>query len=121
MHVVQTGNYRFCTFPLLIGGIKNSAPVLRANIWPLAVTLRRVVQAEKMLQQRFDCKYRWVIAYPHNFSMAGIPITDIFIRRIRRMTAAVAGRRLNHAGNLIQIKLHAPETAGGQDDLLVMM
>ena len=116
-------NDRFCVFglqllakmfgnySLLIGLVKNSRAILRADIWPLSIELRRVVQTKKMARKRFVAHFFWVKFDQHGLGMPGCVGANHFVCRIWNIATGIAHRGTLDPWYLVKIELYAPKTS----------
>ena len=100
---------------LLGGGIKDGAPVLRANIRPLPVAGGGVVVVPKDGEQLIVGDLLRIVSDPHRFRMAGLIGANVAVGRVFGVPAGVAHFREEHAFGLAQCLFDSPETAGSED------
>src|SRR5712664_1411387 len=89
---------------------ENRSAVLRAEVRPLAVQLRRVMSLPENVEQLFITHFCRIERYLHHFRMSGFVRANIFVGWIRRLSAAVPYCRINHTRHALKRSLYAPET-----------
>ena len=91
-------------------------PVLRADIGALPVAAGRVVRAPEDLEQPGVADLRRIELDQHRLGMTGPMATDVLVARVPRCwPPGVADGGGDHAGDLTEPVLHAPEAALGED------
>src|SRR5438132_11702569 len=88
---------------------ENCRAVLRAEVWSLAVHLRRVVRVPEDVEQMFVTYFRGIKRYLHDFRMPGFICADIFVRRIGRLAATVSHCGIKHSWHALKCRFDAPE------------
>src|SRR5207253_4535558 len=83
--------------------------VLRAEVWSLAVHLRRLVRVPEDVEQMFVTYFRGIKRYLHDFRMSRFIRADILVGRIGRLAATVPHCGINHSWHALKSRLHAPE------------
>src|SRR6266446_1108443 len=96
---------------LLRGMKKNRRAILRAEVRPLAVHLRRVVRLPENVEQLLVTHFRRIECYLHHFRMPRFIRANVFVGWIRRLPAAVTDRCINHSWHALKRRLHAPEAS----------
>src|SRR5258708_229140 len=89
---------------------ENRGAVLCPEVRSLAVYLRWVVSQPESLQQLFVSQFRGIKSYLHDFRMPGFTGTNIFVSRIRHLSAAVAYCRVDHSRHALKRSFNPPET-----------
>src|SRR5437016_3506982 len=90
---------------------ENRGAVLCPEVRSLAVCLRWVVSLPESLQQLFVSHFRGIKSYLHDFRMASFTGTNIFVSRIRHLSAAVAYCGVDHSRHALKCCFNAPETS----------
>src|SRR5205823_13550135 len=88
--------------------VKNLRAVLRADIWPLAVELGRIVRDRKINPQ--DVSVRDLLGienYLHRLGVAGAAASDFLVIGAALLSTRVAGQRLLDALGVLEDTLHA--------------
>src|SRR4030095_1915774 len=85
--------------------------VRRADVVPLAVEGGRVVHAEEPAEELLVAELCGIEDRPDRLGVAGIAVLDVVVGRILRRAAGVADAGLEHAGDLPDELLHAPEAS----------
>src|SRR5580692_1188175 len=88
---------------------ENCRPVLRAKVRPLPVHLRRVVHLPEHFQQLFVAHLGRIKGYLHNFGVPRLIRTNILVRGIQRLAAAVTHSRLDYPRHLLKCSFNSPE------------
>src|SRR5258708_34599437 len=89
---------------------ENRCAVLCAEVRSLAVYLRWVVNLPKSFQQLFVSHFRGIKSYLHDFRMPCFIRTNVFVRRIRHLSPAVAYGGGNHFRQGLKRCLNTPKT-----------
>src|SRR6266849_5203105 len=90
---------------------KYRSAILRAEVRPLPVQLRRVVSLPESIEQLFVTHFCRIERYLDHFRVSGSIGANIFVGRIRGFPAAVANRSVDHSRNSLERRLHAPEAS----------
>src|SRR6266481_3626813 len=85
--------------------------VLRTEVRALAVYLRGVVHLPEGVEQLFVAYLRRIEGDLHDFSVAGFVGADVFVRRVYRVTAAVAYRSVDHPGDAAKLRFDPPKAS----------
>src|SRR5438876_9015807 len=88
---------------------ENCRAVLRAEVWPLAVNLGRVMRLPERIEQLFVTHFRRVERNLHHFCVPSFIRANIFVARIRLLSAAVACRSIDHSRYALKRRLYSPE------------
>ena len=100
---------------LLLGGVKEDRrAVLAADVKPLAVSRRRVVDPPEAGEQIPIAHHRGVEPDLHRLGVAAVMTAHLPVGGIGRVTARVADRRLKDAIDLTERRLDPPEAARGE-------
>src|SRR5258708_35759604 len=97
---------------------ENRCAVLCAEVRSLAVYLRWVVNLPKSFQQLFVSHFRGIKSYLHDFRMPCFIRTNVFVRRIRHLSPAVAYGGVDHSRHGLKRSFNAPETTCPQSRYL---
>src|SRR6266568_6658450 len=90
---------------------ENRCAVLCPEVRSLAVHLRWVVSLPESFQQLFVSHFRGIKSDLHDFRVPGFIGTNIFVSRIRDLSAAVAYCGVDHSRNALKRCFNAPETS----------
>src|SRR6266851_8712743 len=90
---------------------ENRRAVLCAEVRPLAVQLRRVMSLPEDVEQLFVTHFCRIERHLHHFRMPRFVRANIFVGRIRGLSAAVPCCRIYHSRHALKRSLHAPEAA----------
>src|SRR4051794_3353586 len=96
---------------LLVVGVVDGRPVLRADVVALTHALRRVVALPEELEHLLVAGLLGVEDDEDGLGVAGAPRADLLIARVGRRAARVADRGGPHARRLPEDALGAPEAA----------
>ena len=91
---------------------ENGRAILRPDIRPLAIHLRRVVILEEDLQQVFVGNLGRIVRDLDCLGMTGRVRADIMVGRVRSMSAGIADPGLQNAGSGAEGLFYAPKTSG---------
>ena len=70
--------------------------------------------AEKYLQQLLIGNLLRIETDTHRFGMSGIALAHLFVMRGCRSAARIAGHHVRHALDVLEHRIHAPETTAGK-------
>src|SRR5687768_7418464 len=93
---------------------EDDAAVLRALIGSLPVDLRRVVHRPEDLEELIEGDDLGIERHLDDFGVTGRVTADLPVRGVLDDPAAVAGDGVDHAGDLAEQVLDAPEAAGAE-------
>src|SRR5882757_9853483 len=93
---------------------ENRGAVLLAEVRPLAVDLRWIVQVPENVDQRLVLHFFRIEFDLYHFGVAGLVGANIFVSWIFGVAVAVAHQRVHDAWNLAELDFDSPETAGGK-------
>ena len=96
---------------LLVGVGEDHRAILIADVRPLAVELRRVVDLEVLLHQVLVVHLGGIEGDLANLDVAGGPAAHLLVGRVVDMAALVSDGGLDHAGKLLERRLDLPEAA----------
>ena len=99
-------------------GPVDAGAVLGTAVVALPVHRRGVDSAEERLQEQAQLDHLGVIRHAHAFRGPGLAGADVFIGRVGYCAVGIADLRLHDAGQLLQVRLGAPEASAGQIYLL---
>src|SRR6266478_1314541 len=88
---------------------ENRRAVLRAEVRPLAIHLRGVMHLPKHIQPLFVTHFSRIKSHVYHFRVPGFVRAYVFVRRIRRLPAAVAHGGINYTGHALKRRFHAPD------------
>ena len=88
--------------------------VLRADVGPLAVHLRWIVDLPESIKQLIVADFLWIEGDLHDFGVAGCVRADIFLRGIQSVAAAVAHRNIHDARQSPECRFDSPKAAGAK-------
>src|SRR5438445_13363110 len=91
--------------------IKDHRAILRAEIRPLPIHGRRIVNVPKQLQELFVRHLRGIVLDLDHFGVAALVGADLAISRMLEPAAHVAGGRANNPIELAERSLDAPEAS----------
>jgi hypothetical protein len=94
--------------------VKNHASVLRTNIVSLPVERGGIVRLPENGEQFIESNLFWVVKYLDHFSMAGLFITNLFVRGINNMSSTVTGSNFQNTLQLLEDRFCTPETTRSQ-------
>src|SRR3989338_1577937 len=98
--------------------IKNGRAVLRADVRPLPVERRRVVDGPKQFKQLIISDLSRIILHLNHFGMASPGRAHIFISRPLEPSSGVSDRRRDNTFHLTKLRFHFPKTARAKNSLL---
>src|SRR6202042_3617448 len=90
---------------------ENRRAVLRTEIGPLAVLLRRIVHLPESVQQLLVCDFGRVEGYLNDFGMAGFVRANVLVGWTCRAAAAISHGRVDHSRYPSECRLNPPKTA----------
>jgi hypothetical protein len=93
---------------------EDDGAVLRAHIRTLPVQRRRIVHAEKHLEQIVIADLLRIEGDLHDLCMSGRSGTHLLIRGVRARAARIAGDDALHAAQLAEERIDAPEASGAK-------
>src|SRR5882672_2045164 len=100
--------------PLLGAADKDRGVIVGARVTRLPVRLERVDVVPKGPEQRLVPDLGGIVDDLHRLEVAGVALHDRDVGGVLRPAAHEAGRRRDHAGQIIVGVLHRPETAAGE-------
>ena len=115
VRLVQFANLGGGDLPLLVAGCKDRGAILRANIVPLAIELRRIVGVEEDVEQLFLANLPRIVSDANRLRVTRVAVANRFVVRGLRGAADVAARHVEHAAQLLKRRLRTPEAAAGED------
>src|SRR6266700_8425721 len=89
---------------------ENRRAVLRADVRPLPVHLRRVMRLPERIEQLFITQLRRIERNLHHFRVSRFARANILVRRLGHLSTTVAHRGIDHPRNALKCRLHSPET-----------
>ncbi len=101
-----------------VGVGKDGRAVLCADIWPLAIQSRGVVNLEEILRQLAVRDDAGVEFQMYDLGMVGVAEADAFIGRVIDPAAHKADFGFDDAGYILEGVFDTPEAAGGEGCLL---
>src|SRR5438105_13352687 len=90
---------------------ENRCPVLRSKIRPLPIYLRWIVHVPERFHQRLVTHLLRIKRYLHHFRMPRRIGTDLFVRRIFRLSSAVSHQRFLNSRNHPELLLDSPKAS----------
>src|SRR6202022_3279664 len=111
---VDVGNRVLGDLLLRVAQVEDGRPVARPDVVALPVACGRVVDLEEELQQ---VPVGHLVRVEDDLDGLGVAAV-VPVGRVRHVAAAVPDPSGDHAGQLADEVLHAPETTAGQDRLL---
>src|SRR5580693_5871000 len=93
---------------------ENRRAILRPEVGPLSIDLRRIVYAPEHLEQSLKTDLRRIERNLHDLSVPGLVGANILVRRILRSSAAVARNRFDYSRHFAERGLDAPEAPGAE-------
>src|SRR5215468_10068538 len=100
--------------PLLLAMIEDRAAVLVAVIAELPILRQRIDVVPKRVEQLVIAHLGRVVHDLHRFGMPGAAVRDLLVAGIGGVPAGVARGGADHAVDLVEVGLYAPETAAGE-------
>src|SRR6266566_3241121 len=88
---------------------ENRRAVLRTEVRPLAIHLRRVMHLPKHIQQLFVTHFCRIKSHLYHFRVPSFVRAYVFVSRIRHLPAAIAHGGINYTGHALKRRFHAPE------------
>src|SRR6266571_1462414 len=88
---------------------ENRRAVLRADVRPLPVHLRRVMRLPEGIEQLFITQLRRIERNLHHFRVSRFARANILVRRLGYLSATVAHRGIDHSWDALKRRLHSPE------------
>src|SRR5581483_11047549 len=96
---------------LLFIVVENRGAILRSAIVALLIDGRRIVQAEKMIEDLVEGDLRRIEFDLQRLGVAGAAGLHIFVGRLRKSAAGVTDGRVDHTGQLAEQLLDTPEAS----------
>ena len=103
---------------LRVGGVVDRRSILCAHVVALAHALRGVVRLEERLEQRLVAHLAGVVDHADHLGVTGATRAHLFVGGIGRKAAGVSHGRGDHARDLPELALGAPETAQAEHRFL---
>src|SRR5262249_15049108 len=100
--------------PLLLAMIEDRAAVLVAVIAELPILRQRIDVVPEHVEQLVIAHLGRVVHDLHRFGVPGAAVRDLLVAGIGGVPAGIARGGADHAVDLVEIGLHAPETAAGE-------
>ena len=111
---IQLRDHLFGRLLLGVVMIEDPRAVLRADVGPLPVLRRRVMGAEKDLEQFFVRHLLRVVFDLNRLGVTRLARADLLVGRVRIFPSDIAAGHRVHALDLGVDRLRAPETAAGK-------
>ena len=119
MVAIPAGDGGFGLGPLRIVQREDRAAILGADITALTVQLRRIMGAQKHVEQIGVGQLIGVKGHPHRLGMAGGAAAHFLIRRVGFGPADIAAFDRAHADHIVHHRLGAPEAPTCNDCLFL--
>ena len=102
--------------PLPVVGKEDRRAVLRAHVVALPVRRGGIVHLPELFEDLFKRHFLGVENDPGDLRVAGVALANLLVGRVDGRASHVAAGDAQHAGNLLENGLGAPEATGGEVD-----
>src|SRR5258708_19205408 len=90
--------------------VENARPILRAEVWALAIQLRRVVIFPKDVQKLIVRHLGRIVVHFHRLGVSGAVRTHVFVGRVPQFPTGITHTSSRYARNLAERGFNSPKT-----------